>query len=490
MELNYTSIPTFAQVHQDPNKYLFVMGCVGSGKSSGCIWHIFLNGLNQVPQYDGVRRSRYGVLRATYPALKSTVVKSWQNWFKSLITITYDVPIRGMIRMPHPDGQTSVEIEIIFIALDREEDINKLQSLELTGAHLNECAEIPRAVHQMLKSRVNRYPDMSSGGPKSPFIIADYNAVPANHWLYKIAEEERPPHHSFYKQPPALLRVDAGSSDIVDGAGNYYVVNSDAENLINLPSDYYAELVYGADPEWVNVLVLNNYGMVRSGRPVYPEYLDSVHYNEKLTQPLLGVPMIIGMDLGLTPAAAFTQLTPNGSFNIFDELVTEDCSIEKFCQDILKPHIGIYYPKHNFELVIDPAAVNRSQNDAKAAAEIIKNCGLSFRLGKTNNQLRRRESIVYFLRKRDGLVIGPKCQYLRKGFIADFKYEKKRTSTLQVTDETVGMFKEKWEKNINSHIHEALQYASLECSEGRTGKKRTRLKRVEYNTPADMTSGY
>ena len=490
MELNYTSVPTFAQIHLDPNKYIFCMGPVGSGKSSGCIWHIVLNGLLQVPQYDGVRRSRYGVLRATYPALKSTVVKSWQNWFKNLITITYDVPIRGMIRLPHPDGQTSVEIEIVFIALDREEDVNKLQSLELTGAHLNEAAEIPKAVHQMLKSRTNRYPDMASGGPRAPFIICDYNAVPSNHWLYNLAEEEKPPKHSFYRQPPALLRVDQGESSIVDGGGNCYIVNPKADNITNLPADYYEEMVYGADPEWVNVMVLNNYGMVRSGRPVYPEYIDSVHYSEKLTQPIMGVPIIIGMDLGLTPAAAFTQLTPMGNFLVLDELVTEDCSIEKFCQDILKPHIAIHYPKHSFELVIDPAAVNRSQNDAKAAAEIIKNCGLNFRLGKTNNQLRRKESVVYFLRKRDGLVLGNKCQYLRKGFISDFKFEKKRTSAMQVTDDMVGLFKDKWEKNIYSHIHEALQYAALECSEGRTGKKRKKMRPASYNNPADQSAGY
>ena len=159
MDLNYTANDTFAQIHQDPNKYLFSRGPVGSGKSSGCIWHIVLNALKQPVQYDGVRRSRYGILRATYPALKSTVVKSWTNWYKTLVRIVYDTPIRGEMMFTHPDGESVVHIELVFIALDREEDVNKLQSLELTGAHMNEAAEIPRGIHQMLKSRINRYPD-------------------------------------------------------------------------------------------------------------------------------------------------------------------------------------------------------------------------------------------------------------------------------------------------------------------------------------------
>lgn len=491
-DLNYTAIPTFSNVHLDPNRYLFVMGNVGSGKSSGCIWHIFLNALKQPIQFDGVRRSKYGILRASYPALKSTVIKSWLNWFKSLVTIVYDVPIRGTIKLPHPDGVSSVEIELVFIALDREEDVNKLQSLELTGAHMNEAAEIPRGIHQMLKSRINRFPVDKDNGifPVNPFIICDYNAVPTDHWLYKLAEEEKPPKHSFYKQPPSLIRVNPGESEIIDSGGNCYIVNHQADNIENLPGDYFEEMVYGADPEWVSVMVLNNYGMVRHGRPVFPEYIDSIHYSEKLLEPLQGVPILVGMDLGLTPAAAICQLSPTGSLLIFDEIVTEDCSIQEFCNDLLKPHMATNYPKHSFELIVDPAATTRSQNDAKAAAEVIKECGLNFRKGGTNNQLKRKESLVYFLRRIDGLKIGPKAQYIRKGFISEFKYEKKRSITMQVTESDVGMFKEKWEKNIFSHVMEAAMYASLEATEGRSSKKRGRARPPAFNAPADSGSGY
>ena len=505
MNLNYVAVPTFARLHNDPAKYLFVRGPVGSGKSSGCIWHLVLNAMQQYPQHDGVRRSRYGIIRASYPALKSTVIKSWQQWFKSLINIVYDTPIRGEMKLPHPDGETEIHMELVFIALDREEDVNKLQSLELTGMHFNEAAEIPRGVHQMSKSRINRFPDQVDGGCVNPFIMCDYNSVDTEHWLYKMAEEEKPPKHTFYHQPPALLMVGPGEGDpdnpIIDAANNHYIINPDADNLghhipgkpsqspqanakwdtkmkawwiPHLAEDYYADQVYGAEPDWVNVMILNNYGQLRTGRPVFAEYQDQYHFSETTIKPIKGVPIIIGMDLGLTPAAAFTQLTPTGEMLVFDELVTEDCSVQRFLEDYLKPHISNHYSEFDYTLVIDPSAMaTRSQNDAKAAEYYIQQAALPYRPGVTNNWTKRKESVVYFLRKLKGFRLGPNCLYLRKGFISEYKFEKRRVA--MIAGNTNPLFKEKPDKNIYSHIHDALQYACLEHSEGRGAKRKKRL---------------
>lgn len=489
--LNYNANQTFAQIHQDPSKYIFCRGPVGSGKSSGCIWHILLNAFKQHPQYGGIRRSRYGVIRASYPALKSTVIKSWEHWFRDLITIVYDVPIRGLIKMPHPDGKTEVQIELVFIALDREDNVNKLQSLELTGAHINEAAEIPRGIHQMLKSRVKRYPAKSDGGVVDGFIIADYNSVPTDHWLFNIAEEEKPPKHAFYHQPSALLMVPEGDGDIVDVDGNCYKVNPDADNIENLEDDYYEDQVYGAEADWVNVMILNNYGELRSGKPVYKEYMDAVHFNDKLLGPMQGIPILIGMDLGLTPACTFSQLTPTGKFITFDEITTEDCSIEAFCHDLLKPHIQNNYPRFNYTLIVDPAATQRSPNDARAAVDIIKKAGLAYRTARSNNDRKRRESVIYFLRKLGGFEIGPKAPMLRKGFISEYKFEKKRMALVNVRGSNTEMFKEKPEKNIFSHVHDAEQYAALEAAEGRTVKSSGRPSTTPTQSePADNSAGY
>ena len=52
-----------------------LIGTVGSGKSTGCVMHPFLNAMKQTPDEHGVRHYRHLVVRATYPALRSTTIK-------------------------------------------------------------------------------------------------------------------------------------------------------------------------------------------------------------------------------------------------------------------------------------------------------------------------------------------------------------------------------------------------------------------------------
>ena len=483
MSLDYTANPTFSRIHQDPARFIFVRGPVGSGKSSGCILHCFLNAMKQKPDEHGVRYSKYIIIRSSYPALKSTVVKSWQSWFKNLIKIVYTTPIHGEVRVQHPDGVTEIAMDLEFIALDRDEEVEKLQSLEATGSHINEATGVPQSVHQMLKSRIARFPAEKDGGVVDPFIIADYNPPDTEHWIYKLAEEENPDRHSFYTQPPAMLQCAANTPNAVkDKAGNWYKLNPRADNLLWLPDNYYEDQVVGADADWVNVFVLNNYGMVRTGRPVYTDYVDSIHVADKPIKPLAGVPLIIGMDMGLTPAAAFMQLSPTGKLIIFDEITTEDCSIQKFCSDYLWPLIKNKYRGMDFMLILDPAAIGRSQNDAVSAADIIQQAGLPYRTAKTNNPLARREAVIKFLTKLNGFELSPTCKAIRKGFISHYCFEKVRSAQSEI-------FKEKPEKNFWSHVHDAVQYGALELAEGSVFTKAA-VQPQKPHRPASAAAGY
>jgi len=503
-EFEYTANDTFAKVHVSDAKYLFIRGSVGSGKSSGCILHCFLNAMEQPPGLDGVRRSKYAVLRASYPNLKSTTIDSWINdWFGPLIDIVYDIPIRGIIEMDHPDGKTKIEMKLVFLALDREEDVNKLQSLQLTGAHLNETAEIPRGVFQMLKSRIDRYPkvrDISKVHPDyreqyrpflnkygkigafKPFIISDYNSIATEHWLYQIAEVEKPDKHMFWTQPPALLMCHKSQGFVEDADHNWYKFNPLADNLENLTEDYYVDQCQGADPDWISVFVLNNYGSLRAGKPVYKMYDDKVHYKDEPFEVSKGIPIIVGLDTGLTPAAAFMQFTPTGELVVFDEIVTEDTSIHEFAYDHLWPLIRNKYKGHRFEMFVDPEN-KRGQTDKKTAKDILIKAGLPVELGKSNNLAQRYESVVFFLRKQGGFRLTPDVPVIRKGFISEFKYEKVSTTVQGIK------WKDKPEKNIYSHVHEALQYGAMEFVEGKIFRKNV-AKRQSHQTPADNTAGY
>lgn len=817
-----------------PNHNFLANGIIihNSGKSSGCIWHLFLNALNQEPDQMGVRNPRYAVVRATYPALKSTTVKSWQAWFGPLINIVYDTPIRGEINLPLPDN-TKLKMELVFIALDKAEEVNKLQSLELTGAHINEAAECDLAILQMLKSRIGRWPHPNVGDVTHKFIIVDYNSVDTEHQLYKLAEVDRPEQHSFYSQPPAVLITDERDGEVKDAAGNYYKINPEAENLrgyytdskLGVPPSYYLDQIAGAEPDWISVFLMNNYGMSRYGKPVYPQYDDSSHYANKALLPLKGVPLIIGMDCGLcytddheiltkdgwkyfkdinkdtdkvatrnpstgemtytninfkvdeehdgdmiewetqnmsmcvtpehiipvrnrhgklmfrsaewleqhdsgqyfvdavsswkgksltsndtllnidpktyiqfmgwylsegcvstrrnrvkiaqedsdnkdilrevlsgmsdvitwyedaqgfrgsnkvlaeylrqfgksgdkyvpqcikdaspedielfldtyilgdgcwkkrdncnyadkiiytkskrmaddiqeltqkigitsvikerppksttyidkqgkrrvinsnlsylirfkhkhnkyglrkntvkqeyhrrvhykgrrycvnvpyhtllvrrhgkihwngnTPAAAFMQLSPTGRLNVLDEIVTEDCSIKEFCDMLLWPKLHNEYRDLDYTIIADPAIYQRSSNDAKSAFEIVKECGLRVRAASTNNELARRESVIYFLRNRDGFKLSLNAPKLRKGFISEYHYAKIRAAN---TDR----YRETPDKNIYSHVHDALQYGALEIKGGLGSHKSTKRSSTR-RVGGDNKAGY
>jgi len=468
MEITYEANPTFSRLHQDSNRYIFVRGPVGSGKSSGCIMHLFLNAMMQKPGPDGIRRSRYAVIRATYPMLKATVIKSWINWFKDKIKIAYDTPIRGMIKFDLPDD-TKLEMELFFIAVGDDQSIEKLRSLELTGAHCNEASELQPELFEMLKTRIDRYPSAQDGGGVNPFILFDYNSVSTDHWLYELAEQpNRPAQHSFYAQPPAVIKLDVrfnrnDPSIAVDAAGNGYVVNMEADNVYPIEEHkgvtpgYYLQQIHGADPDFINVNLMNNYGEVRSGRPVYKEYDDTMHFAGEEIKPLKGVPIIVGIDQGLTPAAIFVQQAPDGALLVLDEITTEDCSLHEFCHDLLWPLIRRKYKKWEDQiiLIVDPATVQRSMNDAKAGTDIIREAGFRYRTARTNVFTERKEAVVSFLRGNKKVLVSSSCPMLRKGFLSGYKYSEIRSS--QST-----MFKDSPAKNEYSHIHDAFQYAAME----------------------------
>ena len=56
-----------------------VMGPLGSGKSTACVLEILRRAKMQVPGPDGIRRSRWAIIRNSYPELKSTTLKTWAD---------------------------------------------------------------------------------------------------------------------------------------------------------------------------------------------------------------------------------------------------------------------------------------------------------------------------------------------------------------------------------------------------------------------------
>ena len=447
--------PVAAAFHASNAFVRGLLGPVGSGKSSSCCAEILSRALEQKP-YNGVRRSRWIVTRNTYPELKSTTIKTWNDWFGEIGTIKWDAPITGTYRIDNVGDGTKLDLEVIFLALDRPDDVGKLKSLEATGVWMNEASEQPKWVLDMATQRVGRYPPKRWGGPSWAGVIMDTNPPDDDHWWYKLAEETKPESFEFFKQPGGLYR----DQDPASPTFGQLLNNPDAENVANLPGgyDYYRRQIDGKSDDYINVYLLAQYGTTLDGKPVYPEWRDSFHVSPTTLHPTPGYPILMALDFGLTPACVFMQLGPTGQLVVLRELVSEDMGIRQFYSDVILPFRNSNFPGFRFEMVGDPAGRNRSQNDAKSCFEELASMGAACEGASTNEFTARREAVAFWLNRvsggRPAFLLDPSCRVLRKGFNGGYRYERVKVGGEE-------RFRDRPVKDKYSHPHDALQYGCL-----------------------------
>lgn len=449
-DLNYTAVPTARMFHNSTAFVRGIMGPVGSGKSVACCWEIAIRSMQQKPNSHGVRKTRWAIIRNTYPELKVTTIKTWQEWFPHHISpFNWGSPITSWLKIPLADG-TNVDAEIIFLALDRPQDVKKLLSLELTGFWINEARELPKAILDAATGRVGRYPAKRDGGPTWTGGFLDTNPPDDDHWWYALSEVKQPNGWKFFRQPPALIRE-----------GDDYMPNPDAENIENhsLGYNYYLNMVGGKSLDWINVYVMGNYGTVMDGRPVYPEWNDNKHVSKEPLEPMRGLPIRLGWDFGLTPACAFFQISPKGQLVILDECVSQEMGIRTFVNEVVKPKLANDYDNMKVISYGDPAGTQRSQTEEDTCMQILAEEGIPTDPASSQEYIKRRESVARYLTMmiddEPGLILDPKCRYLRKGFNGAYKYDR-----IQVPGEE--RFKDRPSKTLASHVHEGLQYGALE----------------------------
>ena len=464
--------PTLAAFLDSRADVRVIVGPLGSGKSSVCVAEIMRVCQETPPCADGVRRSRGVVVRNTYRELEDTTRATFEDWIPDAIKEWNEADFKCTLRWG------DVECEVLFRALDKEAHVRKLLSLELTWAWLNELKEIPRGVPDMLTGRVGRYPrreDLIT--PENPTgdcwsgIWADTNPWDTDHWGYELfkngnieqvvetLEGDRiTVRYELFKQPDALA--------------------PGAENRKHLKPGYYERLLVGKDEDWVKVYVRAQYGFVREGKPMYPEYRDDVHCSEKLVGNAAW-PLLVGMDFGLTPAAVLGQRDPkDGQLQVLHELVSEDMGAVSFGKE-LRRLILSEYPGRRVSGWGDPAGDQRNQVDERTAYDVIRGPGVNLPVhpAPTNDPTRRLEAVKGMLMRRtftgrDAIVIHPRCSTLRKGFIGGYCRRK-----IEVKGQS--RYADAPDKNRFSHVHDALQYLAVGEGEDRVAIEGSKSRRVK-----------
>jgi hypothetical protein len=454
--------PTLARFWESDAFYRLIVGPVGSGKSSVCVNEILRRGLEMPPCRDGIRRSRFAVVRNTYRELADTTKPTFDQWVPPAEGPAYSCvwnknDFKATVRI----GE-DVHIEILFRALDKPGDVEKLRSMELSGAYVNEGKEVPKAAWDMLGNRVGRFPareDLRTAeNPEGTYwfgVWGDTQPPDTDHWMYRIFEEEK---------PRTTIKLDGLEIEVA-----YELFHQpsglapEAENIPFLQPGYYQRQLLGKDQDWIDVNIRSMYGFVREGKPVYPEYRDDRHCKPVRPDPML--PIVMGMDFGLTPAVVLAQRPPAiGQLQVFDELVSEDMGAVSFAQE-LKRKIQADYPGRPLRGWGDPAGEGRNQVDERTPFDVLGEVFKDehgrpvFGPAPTNDVRRRLEGVKGGLMRLTfsgdpALVIDPKCKILRKGFIGGYcRARVKVAGEERYHDEPL--------KNRFSHVHDGLQYVCV-----------------------------
>lgn len=396
----------------DESPVTCIQGPVGSGTSTGCMFKLWRLSQQQRPDKFGIRRSRWLLVRNTYNDLKETTLKTWRYWFEEIAQGIYGEvkmtnPPMHAVRYPLPDG-TTVDAEFIFLALDQEEDVRKLVSLEVTGIFFNEAQYTEKTIFDTAHSRAmqGRYPPKLSGGPTWKGVIMDLNAPPEGHWIPYLRgdvpipdewddddrrEYERPDDWHFYIQPPGLLEVIEGGKVVG------YKENPAAENTKWLTESYLA-LIKGKPKSWIDTYVMNRVGIYRAGKPVYESFRPEVHVSKKPIEYQPEWPLIVGLDFARNPAMAVCQLI-RGVFVQLDEFGCENMAatsyaplfrqrlMRKFPQAFTKESGGIRFYG-------DPTGNNRGQGTDKTPYMIFGTHGMNVVAAPGNNSIDLRINAV------------------------------------------------------------------------------------------------
>ncbi len=432
-------------------------GPVGSGKTTTALVKIIRLAAAQKPSTrhtgpggEKLRKFRATVVRNTYRDLWRSTIASWHK------LVPRDVgdwsggdngPATHKIMFRRGGELVALWVDFLAIGDHAVEDV--LRGYENTALYANELDLLPaEELLAYAEQRVGRYPEMDEGGPTWRGVIADCNAPEFDTWVYDTIFV-----------PPRAELARKGIELFIQPGG----LDPDAENLENLPDGraYYTRGIE-RQPDWyVQRMINNRPGYSRAGKPIYPEFGDRRHVATFDIAPIAHLPLVIGIDGGRSPAAAFCQHLGDGQWRVLDELVTGHGTGQTRFAEMLSQRLAERFPECNLVRAWgDPAAAYGGDTEDLSWLEIVAaKSGLRIDPAPTNAPGPRWEAVRQALRGGlDGgtprFLLAPRCKVLRAGFNNGYRFRKMAVAGAVRYDDAA-------EKNDYSHVHDALQYAML-----------------------------
>lgn len=439
-----------------------IMGPYGSAKTTSCFQKIINAALWQKPMADGVRRIAVCCVRATYSQLATNVMQDWFRWF-SQTKVNWNGELNRHIVRRSVIGLGDIEITMWFRAMGDLKAEEVFKGMSLTILWLNEVDTLDPTVMRFGLPRVGRYHGSVHGWNG---VIADFNAPDVDNWTYDLLVEGN---IGLDEEVLAAFREQFGDDFGIGFHRQPGGLDPNAENLQNLRKGYYQSMMLTLSENEQRRFIHNQFGAVRAGQPVFPEFNDRMHMAESPLRPVPDLSIVMGIDGGRTPSLVFGQLD-NGQLRILDELVIydpgKDNELERMgptaFAELAREFVSVAYPRATLGLgFYDPATDWGEYDDDGTWIDIFRReFGGKWKPGgEEGNRLEPRlEAVRGRLNASPGgrpaILISPMAKMLRRGFNNGYVIERVQTSA-------GGRFRDKPTKNDFSHVQDALQYLCL-----------------------------
>ncbi|OCC01833.1 hypothetical protein BA190_26845 [Labrys sp. WJW] len=441
-----------------------ITGPAGSGKTVASVFKPIRLSVGAVPVgKDGVVHVRGCVVRDNYRALYRTTLRSWfqffpPDWGGSRFFGGQDRPAQHVLRLATVRGgrEVPVDLTVDFFAVGDVAIEELLKGYECTWGWCNEADLLHERVPTFLYSRTGRYParaDLVDPEARIPRLVqCDFNPTDIDHPLYRDLVEAPRESFKFFHQPSGL--------------------SAEAENRSGKTFLQYQEEAATMTKEDKRRFVDGLWGYSSDGRPVYhAEFDQKRHVAAGTIKPVPGLPIDIGFDQGLSPAAILTQTLPTGQMLVLAEVVPDHgTGIERFLAQLLAVLMSDRFRGLPLGLLAaDPAGfygADRIAGQMTWAESVGMGLGRPILPAPSNEPDIRIESVRILLTKSidnatPALLIDPSCRMVIGGFAAHYKFKRIRTATSD-------RYEDRPEKNKYSNPHDALQYITL-TKRGRMG---------------------
>lgn len=332
----YTMTHENGEIKESGYEGIYIYGLMSAGKTTDIIQLFDLVCRHQEP-YEGKRQIHVGVLRNSNSDFMLTLGKSFGYWYEEQDKANFkygykimDANIRPKVVVRFPswkyaeeDGQIvakhdGFDCEIIYFCYSANDkgDEDKMKGGEFTCVWSNEMNNIPRAAHDMLTARGDRFPPT---GATHSFWIGDANPKNKKSWEYPAYVKPGTDTVKVIKYPSPLYfeKNEEGTSRYRNRLG-YWRID---ENVKVHRMDKHGKPDYKYWLKMTNktdTFVLNNvegeYADIREGEVVHDGFDPDRHVSQTTIEVPPYATILVCLDFGVKCGATLKFQNDEGDF--------------------------------------------------------------------------------------------------------------------------------------------------------------------------------